>query len=72
MYLIYKISDCVVINQGPIFTLDQYFFPGAHLAGFTFWYNNISYTDLGKKLEKQSIHKNYLRNPLGWKPFSLS
>lgn len=58
------------INQVPIFTLEQYFFPGAHLAGFTFWCNNISYTNLGKKLEKQSIHKNDLRNLLGWKHFS--
>lgn len=60
------------INQVPIFTLEQHFFPGAHLAGFTFWCNNISYTNLGKKLEKQCIHKNNLRNLLGWKPFSCS
>lgn len=58
------------INRVLIFTLENYFFPRAHLAGFTFWCNNISYTNLGKKLEKQSIHKNDLRNLLGWKPFS--
>jgi len=57
------------INQVPIFTLEQYFFPGAHLAGFTFCCNNISYTNWGQKLEKQSIHKNILRNLLGCKPF---
>lgn len=56
------------INQVPIFTLEPYFFLGAHLADFTFWCN-ISYTNLGKKLEKQSIHKNILRKLLGWKTF---
>lgn len=60
------------IKQVPIFTLEQYFFPGAHLAGFMCWCNNISYTNLGKKLEKQSIQKKYLRSLLGWKTFSPS
>ena len=56
------------INQVPLFILERYFFPGAHLAGFAFWCNNISYTNFGQKLEKQSIQKNIFRNLLGWKP----
>lgn len=42
-------------NQVPIFTLEHHFFPGAHLASFTFWCNNILSTQLGKKWGKQSV-----------------